>query len=230
MVDSIAKHFKFHIKELGITAQYIQELAHVDENMQSFAPFLSHEINGNLAQSLIEGGYVCLPAKVDRETIVVENNYFHVGAAIAKRFRGAAQVAVFACTAGRLVSDRINELNAQRHIMEAYLLDVLGSVMVEKAMDKIQGFIEAECSLKGSNSTNRYSPGYIDWSVEEQTALFSLLPKNYCGITLTESCLMLPVKSISGFIGIGNDVRFQKHECHHCNSINCLYRHSKNHC
>ncbi|MCK7538940.1 MAG: hypothetical protein MZV63_52410 [Marinilabiliales bacterium] len=46
--------------------------------------------------------------------------------------------------------------------------------------------------------TNRFSPGYCGWDVAEQHKLFSFFKDNFCGITLTESALMNPVKSVSG--------------------------------
>jgi hypothetical protein len=39
--------------------------------------------------------------------------------------------------------------------------------------------------------------------VAEQHKLFSLLPPGICGITLSDSALMHPIKSVSGITGIG---------------------------
>ncbi|MHB8579979.1 MAG: vitamin B12 dependent-methionine synthase activation domain-containing protein [Ignavibacteriaceae bacterium] len=77
---------------------------------------------------------------------------------------------------------------------------------------------------RGMKITNRYSPGYCNWNVSEQHLFFSLLPQNFCGITLTESSLMLPVKSISGIIGIGSNVKYSKYFCDKCGVKDCTYR------
>jgi hypothetical protein len=50
------------------------------------------------------------------------------------------------------------------------------------------------------------------------------MPDNFCGIRLTPSALMDPVKSVSGFIGIGNDVRFNPYTCNLCDMKDCIYR------
>ncbi len=54
---------------------------------------------------------------------------------------------------------------------------------------------------EGLTATKRYAPGYGDWSLESQKPLHALLDAARIGITLTEDCLMLPAKSISGVIG-----------------------------
>lgn len=230
MNNPTTKHFKFQLKELEISIEHIEKLAKIDDSMPEYSSFLEKEIATNLSFSQIEGGYRVLPALINGEMLTVGDYNFNTGTAIAKKFMHSTHIVVFTCTAGQMISDRLQELNAEGLILEAYLIDVLGSVIVEKAMDKMQDELEMECAEKGLNITNRYSPGYNKWSVEEQGSLFALLPKDFCGIQLSESSLMSPAKSISGFIGIGEKVRFQKHECASCNSVNCLYRNSKNHC
>jgi cobalamin-dependent methionine synthase I len=64
--------------------------------------------------------------------------------------------------------------------------------------------------------------------VAEQHKLFQLMPDNYCGIRLNTSALMDPEKSISGFIGIGEHVRYNQYTCGLCEMDNCIYRKTKN--
>jgi hypothetical protein len=49
----------------------------------------------------------------------------------------------------------------------------------------------------------RYSPGYCGWNLTGQRALFAALGPEEIGIHLTDSCLMEPVKSISGVMVMG---------------------------
>jgi hypothetical protein len=44
----------------------------------------------------------------------------------------------------------------------------------------------------------RFSPGYCGWDLTAQRGLFEALQPAEIGITLSESCLMRPLKSISG--------------------------------
>jgi hypothetical protein len=105
-----------------------------------------------------------------------------------------------------------------------YIYDMLGSLVADAAADLIQEDLEKIILQGGRKITNRYSPGYCGWDVSEQHKLFLLLPDNYCGIRLTESALMNPIKSISGIIGIGEKVRFNPYPCTLCEMTNCAYR------
>ena len=50
----------------------------------------------------------------------------------------------------------------------------------------------------------RFSPGYCDWNVNQQEMIFKILNDDTAGVSLTDDCLMIPGKSVSGIIGIGD--------------------------
>jgi cobalamin-dependent methionine synthase I len=106
----------------------------------------------------------------------------------------------------------------------SYVVNTVASIVVEKAVDFLHDHIREQMKERGLKITNRYSPGYCNWPVSEQQFLFSLLPENFCGITLTESSLMLPIKSISGIIGIGSLVKMKEYICDKCGIKECTYR------
>jgi len=51
-----------------------------------------------------------------------------------------------------------------------------------------------------------------------------LFPENHCGIKLSDSCLMDPIKSVSGVIGFGRNVKKTAYECQMCELETCIYR------
>jgi cobalamin-dependent methionine synthase I len=106
----------------------------------------------------------------------------------------------------------------------SYLVDTVASVTEEQAVDVLHDHIEKQMKIQGLKTTNRYSPGYCDWSVSEQHLLFSFFPVNFCGITLTESALMVPIKSVSGIIGVGTSVKRVDYTCDTCGMKDCTYR------
>jgi hypothetical protein len=81
--------------------------------------------------------------------------------------------------------------------------------------------------LKELGISDRFSPGYCDWNVSEQHKLFNLLPESFCGIHLSESSLMNPIKSVSGIIGIGENLKQLGYQCYWCNDPNCIYGKTK---
>lgn len=224
MKSEVVKHFRMKLNELDISTKEIERLAHVDDNMPSYADFLNKEIDLLDKIAIIEGGYVIASGITDTEIINVNGVVFKTGKQVARFFKHMNKVAIFVCSAGKEVSERAKQLSLKGELVEGYLIDLLGSVMAEKAMDKIQAFLQDEMKKSGMQISNRYSPGYCDWDVKEQQQLFTFFPENFCRVTLSNSCLMIPTKTVSGMIAIGENVRFHKYVCDACNSVNCLYR------
>mgnify|MGYP002480792993 FL=1 len=56
----------------------------------------------------------------------------------------------------------------------------------------------------------------------EQKKLFELFPENITGVHLTDSCLMLPIKSVSGIVAIGPEVKKRAYSCNICKMITCV--------
>lgn len=149
---------------------------------------------------------------------------FLVGFLIKKEIRQSENVAFFICTAGKQISDRSKSLMQGENPPLGYVYDVLGSFIAEAVGDKMQEILLKEVSLSGHKITNRYSPGYCQWPVSDQPKLFSLFQEKTCGVSLTPSALMTPIKSISGLIGTGRDVRFRDYKCELCGMSSCTYR------
>jgi len=142
------------------------------------------------------------------------------------QLKHSEQIAVFVCTAGDGISQWSKQMMASEPL-KGFIADILGSVVVETAIETIQQKLSDEMERAGLKITNRYSPGYCGWPTHEQHKLFNLLPEENCGIRLTESALMLPIKSVSGFIGIGANVRFNPYTCQLCDAMFCVYRNRK---
>ena len=175
----------------------------------------------------ITGGYVL--KDVDELTVrtgilVIGNTNFNLGRQISGYIKEASQVAFFLCTAGEDFTRMTNQLNEQGDIMEAYILDAIGSLTVENAMDKIQQKLKSDMSKNGFKISNRYSPGYCNWPLSDQKPLFELIGENSTGIGLSDSCLMTPRKSVSGIIGIGKQLKHHEYGCAICNNSTCIYR------
>ncbi|MCC8144566.1 MAG: hypothetical protein LUD02_05030 [Tannerellaceae bacterium] len=84
--------------------------------------------------------------------------------------------------------------------------------------------LEEENKQVGYSLTNPYSPGYCSWPVSDQHTLFSFLPAGFCGITLTGSSLMLPIKSVSAIVGVGEQIQRVPYGCSQCNMKDCYKR------
>ena len=149
---------------------------------------------------------------------------FRSGKIICGQLQKSETVAVFACTAGAAFDRWSKELFDKGDYPGGYVVDCLGSEIVESAADWLEDKLAGTLSVYQLSITNRFSPGYCGWNVREQHKLFSLLPANFCGITLTESALMLPMKSVSGVIGIGRNAQKEDYPCATCTVKNCYRR------
>ncbi len=174
----------------------------------------------------IQGGYVVLEhfELKDKNRILVNDLDFQSGKIITGSLRKSEKIAFFMMTAGQGIESWSREKTRSGDPLLGYIIDLLGSEVVESAMDLMQDEIEVEMETQGYHITNRYSPGYCGWQVKEQQKLFSLFPENFCGISLSESSLMIPIKSVSGIIGIGREVRKMAYSCKICDVKNCIYR------
>lgn len=153
----------------------------------------------------------------------VGEQFFDLDKTVYRFLKNSEEIIIFLCTAGKTISDASQDMMNQGELMEGFVVDTIGSVATEKAMDIIHKQLEVELKESGINTTNRYSPGYCEWNVSEQQKLFKLYPEAYCGITLNDSSLMSPIKSVSGFIGIGPHVQFKAYACDLCTQQSCIY-------
>lgn len=166
---------------------------------------------------------------MEKETLTVQNTVLSVGKTIARQLRGSESFAFFAATAGAEFEAFQHTLQQEDDMVKIYIADSLGSIIAEKAADCMESALAASIEEKGWKHTNRYSPGYCGWHVSEQQKLFSLFPvASPCGIRLTGSSLMLPIKSVSGVIGTGCGVRKLDYTCGLCTYENCFRQRKRN--
>lgn len=173
-----------------------------------------------------QAGYVLYedPPALEQAAVSFGGQDFRTGKVIGKYLEGVEKIAVFAVTAGEAMQELIREASESGDVFNQFMLDAVGSEIAECAADKIEALIRAESQGDGLGITNRFSPGYCGWHVREQKKLFALLPDKFCGITLSESSLMYPLKSVSGIIGMGPQVVRREYNCELCEDSKCLRR------
>lgn len=159
----------------------------------------------------------------EKESLTIQDTTFYIGKTIARQLRSSEAFAFFAATAGNEFETLQHTLQQEDDMVKVYIADSLGSIIAEKAADCMETALATFIEEKGWKHTNRYSPGYCGWHVSEQQKLFSLFPVAApCGIRLTDSSLMIPIKSVSGVIGIGSGVRKLEYTCGLCTYENCF--------
>ena len=152
---------------------------------------------------------------------------FDMGRIILHQLKGSEAYALFIATAGIEYESYLQRLKNEGDMVRVYIADALGSVIAEKTANMLETCLQESINKLGWHHTNRFSPGYCGWHVSQQQLLFPLFQGHTCGVRLTESSLMLPIKSVSGIIGLGKEVRRLDYTCGLCNFEKCYKRKRK---
>ncbi len=116
-------------------------------------------------------------------------------AALARSLAGCERAVLFAATVGVEI-DRLIARYARISPATALFLQAIGTERVEALCDTFERDI-------GAANRPRFSPGYGDFPLEAQREIFALLDcARRIGLSLNESLLMSPQKSVTALIGI----------------------------
>lgn len=121
---------------------------------------------------------------------------------LAKNLDGCHAVILFGASVGRTI-DRIVMRESVVSPARALLFDALGTERVEALADAFCRDLAEKYGKEGYALRPRFSPGYGDLPLSTQTQIFSVLnlPKSL-NVTLNDSLLMSPKKSVTAFVGI----------------------------
>ncbi|MBQ8343019.1 MAG: hypothetical protein IJY21_02805 [Clostridia bacterium] len=135
---------------------------------------------------------------------------------------GCENITVFTATVG-LGIDRLINRYASVSTTKALLFQAIGAERIERLCDVFC----AEQSANDKQVSRRFSPGYGDFPLTAQRGFFALLnPQKHIGVTLTESLLMSPTKSVTAAFGIksGCEKEEQTTNCQGCNQKDCVFK------
>ncbi len=125
-------------------------------------------------------------------------------ATIYKAFSQSEQLMMFAITIGKEISEHIQELFDTNDFALAYMLDKTASLAADNAVRLLEKQYKVhltESSVITSNdAVLGYSPGYCGWDITGQIKFFDYLKPGKIGIDLNKSCLMIPLKSVTGIL------------------------------
>lgn len=133
------------------------------------------------------------------EAEVIIGSYTFKSKRLAENMQGCKRVVVFGATLGTQC-DRLIKTAAATDLAMAMTLQAAAAQKIEEVCNNLEEEIKSEHKIK---LRQRYSPGYFDLDITEQKKLFALIElTKRIGVTLTETCEMLPTKSVTAFIGI----------------------------
>lgn len=205
-----------------------EEIGYELNNIPShFSEIIDEVLTEARTKSIIKAGYVIAPFKYYnnfKDEIIIGGQKIITDKIVSSQLKKSDQAIIFLCSIGNEMENWSKNLFSEGDSVMGYLVDVTASTIVETVADNLHNQIELVSKKNNLSITNRYSPGYCNWSVAEQSKLFTFFPKDFCGVTLSDSNLMGPIKSISGIIGIGEKVKYKEYICDRCGIKDCTQR------
>ena len=151
------------------------------------------------------------------------------GKSIINHLKSCDKVICMAITVGENIEKEVTRKFQKGEYTFSVLLDAAATAAVEQAADAMEKAIEQNPLIRGYSMRWRFSPGYGDWSLSQQTDLFRLSNAETIGIRLSSSMMMIPRKSITAIIGLINNKtkenkNKEKNHCENCNDFSCPNR------
>jgi hypothetical protein len=161
----------------------------------------------------------------DTQKILLQDDGMLTGSLIGERLSTASEVVALLCTIGSELEKHASEL-MPKDALHALALDGAGSAAVEILCNAACSSVDKQARSEDLHTSMPFFPGMKGWPVEEgQDQLFKLWDDEALDIVLTPSYMMVPRKSLSMIIGLGNHPFQQGSSCDLCSSTQtCRYR------
>ena len=171
-------------------------------------------------------GRVCfceVPVKIDGQT--VDLTFAKTRSAdLCKNLRNCGSAVIFAATVGVEI-DRLISKYGLISPSKAVILGAIGAERIEAACNAFCDDIKGQKAKGGKFTRPRFSPGYGDLPLEFQKDIFSLLDCfRKIGLSLSESLLMSPSKSVTAIVGISDSPCRDTSGCLYCKNPDCNFR------
>lgn len=146
------------------------------------------------------------------------------GQSIQELLQGCTRAILMAATLGAEADTLLRRTQGQS-LSDAVMLDALCNAAIEDVCDTLCTRLARE--MAPAFLTPRFSPGYGDFPLSQQPLFAAVLDlPRQLGITLTESWLMTPQKSVTALMGVSDSPPARRTGgCRSCSfSDRCLYR------
>lgn len=165
--------------------------------------------------------YAPFSIRVNDTFIDIEGEVFN-SKSLSKNLQKCDTVVLFGATIGVYI-DRLIQKYGRISPLKALIFQAIGVERIESLCNEFCTFIKNE--YKGKKIRPRFSAGYGDLSIYAQKQIFNLLncSKNI-SLTLNDSLVMSPSKSVTAFIGLSNEGCEESGECSCCEKTDCEFR------
>lgn len=203
---------------------YAQVKPEVKEIIEDLLTMVDKE--GLLSGSIIYNEFPI--SKISKNHIKIKRSSRPLYGSVFSEYLAEIKYVVLAvCTIGNKLEKRASEYFNEHKPLRGLLLDCIGSAAVDEVVLETCRKIMHSIRPKGLKSSSYFNPGMPGFPIDEQRYIFELLPVDRIGVTLTNRNVMVPRKSLSIAIGIGDEVEnWSQYEiCARCNMHEtCKYK------
>ena len=146
-------------------------------------------------------------------------------AALRRNLEGCTGAYLFAATLGAGVDRLISRLTALGRSSEALAAQAAAAALIEDYCDEVNDALQREAAARGLKLRPRFSPGYGDFSIAHQRDITRELDTaRRLGLTVTESLMLAPMKSVTAVIGLSETGGCTGGGCEDCAKTDCNFR------
>lgn len=165
--------------------------------------------------------------EIRQNDVLLENGVLLEGKFISEKLEKCQYAIMAIYTVGQEVDKIIKLAFDSEDYLRGMILECIAAIALEQIEKELWGRMVK--SIEGSKVgiTARISPGDAAWDLKEQAKIFECLRNNnILEVTLTESYMMMPLKSASVLYGFGEGIGITRteHLCSECSMKNCMYR------
>lgn len=223
----------------------LKELVKIDKNeVLRYLQYKNQNINENLLQiiqeSIEETKKIINPKFVLRkypikknyreneksQIVFDEGNLILDSDDIYNLFEKCDECILMSFTLGLEIEKEIRKLT-YTNLSKCIIVDACATTAIEEVCDIVQDNIAKKLLKEDKYITYRFSPGYGDLSIENNVNINHILnSQRKIGLTVTNSGIMIPRKSVVALIGVSNNNKINsKKTCENCNNRhNCDYK------
>ena len=155
-----------------------------------------------------------------------------IGKKIGEHLARCDKVVLLSATVGEEIEEAVTRRFREGEYASSLLLDAAATTAVEQLADAMEKAIAPKAAAKGYAMRWRFSPGYGDWPLEQQPDILRLSGGEKIGVSLSESLMLIPRKSITAVIGLyqkdsvmeDSTDRRTTRGCESCNRKDCPSR------
>lgn len=167
--------------------------------------------------------------KIDQKEnrIILNEKDYLLGKYIVKSLQKAEYIVLAIITLGERVDKRISDYFSCGDYTKGLILDTIAGVVLENLTINFWNGLKENAQKYGKGITEIFYPG-SKWDIKNQAVIFKVVNASRIGVSINESFMMTPEKTVSFVCGIGEDLKscVMGTSCDDCEMENCVYRKS----